>query len=230
MAEEKNAPVEKTGDETEASDIAENEEADDPLFKEDKMFPEGDEKEEDEESADKEKTTLLNQKKHWREKASKLEGKLKDALKKLDDATTALKQSDKGEDSPEARKEKSARDLVKQLAREAMAEVKATEEAKLEKATDEFEDSLAFVLEEHDDVSEEELLKICEKYEVEPGTAYKIFKDTQKGGKSKPRLPQPKRGGETVETEEKDEKNKKPKTWTDVARESLEMLRKSKRS
>ena len=74
------------------------------------------------------------------------------------------------------------------------------------------------VLEANTDVTEKELIDLCEEMDVMPSQALKILRREQKAGaKPKPKLPRSSRGSGELADEKKDEKAA-PRTLDDINR------------
>lgn len=193
-------------------DKGDDKEADD---KEDKSKKS--EKDEESKKDDKpKKSSAVIQKQKYRQKLQNAEKRIKELEDKKNDGSL----------TEEQRKELNAKNYLRSTLRDLLKEMQAEEEKTKANIEEEFDEEVDAILEENTDVTEKQLLDVCEELEVSPTQALKIIRREEKAkGKPKPKLPQPKGGNPDV-----DEKDKKetPKTFEEAGRKAKEMLRKGK--
>lgn len=171
----------------------------------------------------------------------KLNRKINTITKKYDKSVKVIEDlrsklySKKGEEpatlTDEEKKELQAQEYIKKQAREMLKELEKEKSAEEDKVTEEFQEELDEVLEENPEVTEKELLDICEEYEVSPQKALKILKNFEKKkdeGK-KPKSPSPKRGEAEVKAPDSSKKlegKSFDEKMSIVSRDSKDWLRK----
>lgn len=188
---------------------------------------EGDEDEEEDKSKDKTedkskdelKRSEIAQKIKYRAKYKEASSKvaaLEAELAKHKDVDLNKKPSD----DAEARAQAYIRNLAKEVVQDELKSLKSKEE----RITQEFEEKVEEVLEENPDITEKELLKVCEDYEVEPDKAAKILKRfTTK--KEKPKMPQVKRASTDSELPKEKSEDKGKSMW-EIAKDEIAKLKK----
>ena len=175
-----------------------------------------DEKKDD--KSDAKKSSAIIQKQKYR-------AKLKEAteeLKKYKD-----KEKDEGGLSAEEKKEKQANEYLAKKIREVLKELDEEKTSSDSQAEEKFNDELEEILEDNSDVTEKQILDVCEELECSPKQALKVIRREAKlKGKKKPDVPNPKRGSAEVQDDDKkDEKGEKP-TFDSIARGLKEKIRK----
>lgn len=105
-------------------------------------------------------------------------------------------------------KEKAARDYIKKQAREAYQEILAEKETEERRVIEEFDEKMDSLLEENPDLTKAGVLEIIEEFKVEPEVAISILNKYREGGKSKPKMPSPRRGLSTTPKENPDDSGK----------------------
>jgi len=217
-------------DDSDKTDQNEDEVMDDDL---DNAFGEGDDEEEDgDKGVDKDKgkdddkskkdeksrrdTSAIHQKKKYRDELKKANDKIKELEGK----------SDKGSLSDDEKREKAAAEFLTKKIEEVISKREA-ERSEREKHDEEaFQDELDEVLDENTDVTEEQLLEVCEELGVSPQQALRAIRREMKvKGKPKPKMPDNKRGSGEVDKREGKEKPK-PGTLDEVNRIIKEGLKK----
>jgi len=183
---------------------------------------EGEKDKEDDKKSDKDKdekkkdSSAIFQKQKYREKLKVALDRIKQLENKKDDSGTL---------SDEEKKEKAANDFLVSKIREVLKEVETSKETQDREAEEEFQDELDDVLDEHTDLTEKQVLDVCEELDVSPKQAVKIIeREAKLNSKEKPKLPQPKRGSPTVKADE-DKKSDKPKTFDDINRSLKKAIR-----
>lgn len=155
-------------------------------------WDEPDDEKDKEETKDKEEekpkqtdtASLLEQKKHWREQAKKLEKEI-----------ATLKGAKPAPAGVDDAKEKEARQYLEKMLTDILDERTRLEQAQEEEAMSAMQEELDDLLEEHTQFTEKQVLDTIEEYGVQPAAAVKILlKETELKGKEKPKIPQPKRG------------------------------------
>lgn len=181
-------------------------------------IPDEDEKLGGEEEKPKIDRSEVAQKIRYRDKFQKAQDRIRDLESKLES------KEKRGETTQVEEKELAAQRYIRQQAREEYEALKMEESAKNEAKLEKFQDQLDETLDANPDLTESQLLDICEEFAVEPAIAAKILKRV---GQIKPKrssLPNSKRGtGEVAEpapTENKD----KNKTLFEIAQEVKKTL------
>lgn len=193
--------------------------------KDDKKEDKKDDKDDKSDKSDKDKkddksskprSSAIIQKQKYREQ-------LRDARAKI--AELEGKKADGRSLSEEEKKEQAANEFLVTKIKEVLGGIKE-EEAKANESEEEaFQEELDDVLESDDNFTEEQLLDVCEEYDVPPKTALKILKDREKyKGKPKPVMPKSNKGSGKVEDTKSKDPNK-PKTLDDVNREAKDKIR-----
>lgn len=175
--------------------------------------------EEEKEAEEKKEQSEAAQKKHYREKFLKSQTKIRELEAKIE----ALSQKDQSTEVEE--RELAAQRYIREQARKEYENILAEQKAAEEKALEAFEERLEAVLDEHSEFTEDQILDICEEYEVEPEIAVKILTRSQEQ-KKKPELPKPKRASTEVKSVKK--ADDKGKTMYQIAREIIDGLKERK--
>lgn len=154
------------------------------------------------------------QKIRYRDKYLKSQDKIRDLERRLEEKER------KGESTASDEKELAAQKYIREMARKEYEAIKAEETARAEVALETLQDQLDDVM-ESTDFTENEILDICEEYEVEPKVAVKILNKMKEEKPKKPSLPQAKRGTSEVKVKSDDETKKtdKKKSLFDIAQE-----------
>lgn len=154
--------------------------------------------------------------------------KFREKLKEATDEIKRLKEkSEKSDLTADEKKEKQAQEYLAKAIRDEIKRIKDEESEKNSEAEEALQEELDAVLEEHTDLSEKQVLDVCEELEVSPRQAVKIIERERKfKGKEKPKIPQAKRGSPEVdEDKEKDKKGKIP-TFDEINRAIKAKLKK----
>ena len=131
-------------------------------------------------------------------------------------------QENKGQPvTPEQEKELAAQRYIREQARQEYRALKEEEEAEKEKATEAFKDRLDEAV-ESSDFTENQIMDICEEFDVEPEIAVKILSKVSED-KGKPSIPKPKRGKAEVGEQKTDDSKK---TMWSIAQEIKDSLKK----
>ncbi len=140
--------------------------------------------------------------------------KFREKLKAATDEIKRLKdKSEKSDLSADEKKEKAAQEYLAKAIRDEVKRLREEDAEKESEAEEAMQDELDEVLEEHSDLSEKQILDVCEELDVSPKQAVKIIERERKvKGKEKPKVPQAKRG--SPEVDEKDDKKEKGKIPT----------------
>ena len=129
--------------------------------------------------------------------------KFQTAQARIDELEKQIQSSQKkGTPDADNEKELAAQRYIRNQALEAIKDYEQQKKADEDKALKKFQDQLDEVLEDNPDFTEQQLLDICEEFEVEPKIAIKILKKTSEQKTKKPSLPSSRRGspeGVTVE-------------------------------
>lgn len=137
------------------------------------------------------------QKIKYREKFNKAQQRIEELERELN------KKQEKGTNTSDDEKELAAQKYIRNQALEAFKEYEGQRKEEERKSLDRLQNQLDDVIEDNSDVTEAQLLDICEEFEVEPKVALKILRKTQEQKVKKPNLPQPKKGVSEAKTETK---------------------------
>lgn len=128
----------------------------------------------------------------------------------------------------EEKKERAAEEYLLKKIEEVLDKHQTRQQTVEQQQLEEFQEQLDETLEEYSDLSEEELLAVCEEFDVSPVAGAKILrKQMELGGKPKPKMPRPKRGTPEVLERDKREDAQTPRTFNDVARSIKERLQRN---
>lgn len=180
---------------------------------------EGDDKEKGKKDEKKpKKSSAIIQKQKFREKLNKA----LDRIKELEG-----KKETQGQLTEEQKREKAADEFLVKKIREVMDKQESAKKEEERKAEELFQDELDEVLENSSDLTEKQIVDMCEELEISPKQAVKVIEREKKlnKGKDKPKIPNPKRGSAEVDTED-DGKPKKPQTLDSANRNIKEKIRK----
>ena len=159
----------------------------------------------------------IAQKIKYREKFLKEQAKAKLLEERLKESGTKG-----GPTSPEQEKELAAQRYIREQARSEYESILAEEKAKEEQAVEAFQEKLDAAT-ESSDFTENQIIDICEDFEVEPEVAVKILSKVSED-KRKPSIPKPKRG--KAEVSEDTPRDDSKKTMWSIAQEIKDSLRK----
>lgn len=165
---------------------------------------------------EKKDSSAIVQKQKFREKLRAAEARIRE-----------LEKGDKdGKLSDEDKKEKAANEFLAKKIKEVLTEIESEKESREAEIEGAFQEELDEVLDENTDITEKQILDMCEELEVKPKQALKIIKReaSLKGKKDKPKMPDGKRGKGDIK--DSDSKDKKPSTLDDVNRIIKEKIRK----
>ena len=168
---------------------------------------------------EKPKKSEIAQKIKYRERAKRMEKELEDTKVELERAKKAAERAPEGSEQ-----EKAAKEYIAKLAEEVFESKRAAEKKTAEKDLQRFEDKVDAVLDDNPDLTESELLSICEELEVEPEVAAKVWK-RQSDKPTKPKLPNPKRAAQQS-TKLEYSKEDRGKTMFQLGREAVEEAKK----
>lgn len=161
------------------------------------------------EDVKKKDSSAIFQKKKYREE-------LKMAKKRIEELESATKKRDLTADE---QKEKAAKEYLSEAILEVLENLEKEQESEDSSALEVFEEELEGVLDENTDISEKQLLDVCEELDVSPQTALKIIRRESKfKGKEKPKLPMSRRGSGDIEDSETTSKDKKLPTLDEINR------------
>lgn len=141
---------------------------------------------ENEKDEDKKPNSEVIQKIKYREKYQQVKTELEGIKRELEQFKSSKSNGEEDES------EKKAKEYIRNQAKEVLMELQNMEKTEEEKIISEFEDKVEAVIDENPEISEEQILDICEEFEVEPETAVKIIKK-QNGVRAKPKMPSSKR-------------------------------------
>lgn len=161
--EEKETPIEKTEEE-----------------------PEGESKEEPKEEKDKNFSSVLAQKKHWREQAQSFKKELEEMKSQLSEKIQ------KKENVSDDEAERKAQEYIDKRVEAVIARREQSQKSQEEKKLMEFESELEEVLEENTDLNDKDILDVCEKFKITPKLAANFINFRKTEGKPKPKIPSPK--------------------------------------
>ena len=180
--------------------------------------------EEKKKSEDDETKSEIFQKRKWREKFLKSQGRIRELELEI------ARKADQKKETQTEDKELNAQRYIREQARKEYENILAEQKANEDKALENFQTNLDSAIEDHPELTEDELLDVCEEYSVEPAVAAKILLKHKEGEtrKKKPSLPKPKQAStEVSETESKSaELPKKRKTLYELAQEIKASLKK----
>ncbi len=183
----------------------------------DKGAKESEEEEKDEDkSKDKssKKSSAIFQKQKYREQLKKALGEI-EALKAKSN-TTSL--------SDDEKKEQQANEFLAKKIEEVLTKLNSKKAEESSSAEEALQEELDEVLEENTDLSEEQVLDVCEEMDVTPKQAVKILERERKlKGKEKPKVPQAKRA--SPEVKETDEKKGKLPSFDEINRSVKDRIR-----
>jgi hypothetical protein len=176
-------------------------------------IPEEDEKLGGEEEKPKIDRSEVAQKIRYRDKFQKAQ----DRIRELETKLTAKEQ--RGETTQVEEKELAAQRYIRQQAREEYEALKMEEAAKNEAKLEKFQDQLDDVMDANPDLTESQLLDICEEFEVEPAVAAKILKRVGQPKAKRSPLPSSKRASAEIAEQTPSEDKDKHKTLFEIAQE-----------
>ena len=157
------------------------------------------------------------QKKKYREE-------LKMAKKRIEELESANKKRDLTADE---QKEKAAKEYLSEAIMEVLENLEKERESEDSSALEVFEEELEEVLDENTDISEKQLLDVCEELDVSPQTALKIIRRESKfKGKEKPKLPMSRRGNGDIDDNDTTGSDKKLPTLDEINRRIKSRIKK----
>ena len=157
------------------------------------------------------------QKKKYREE-------LKMAKKRIEELESANKKRDLTADE---QKEKAAKEYLSEAIMEVLENLEKERESEDSSALEVFEEELEEVLDENTDISEKQLLDVCEELDVSPQTALKIIRRESKfKGKEKPKLPMSRRGSGDIDDNDTTGSDKKLPTLDEINRRIKSRIKK----
>lgn len=202
-------------EEADGKSKADEEEGDEEDDDEDEKGKKSDKKDDDKKS--KKKSSAVIQKQKYRAKLKEAEAEIERLKGKKADGTI----------TDDERKEQQANEFLAKKIKEVLDDLKKSDEKAEEELEQELEDEMEEVLEDNTDITEEQILEVCDDLEVRPRQAVKIIKREMKlKGKAKPKLPQPKRGSSEVDEDDGDKKKGKPLTFENAARSIKDKIKK----
>ena len=153
----------------------------------------------------------IAQKIKWREKARNLESDVKRLSEELERSKERVQEKGGAIDD----KEKAAQQYIRDQAKKAYEEMRSLEKEEEARTLREFESKIESVLEDNPELTKEELLGFVEKYKVELEMAAEILLETKEKSKSKPKMPQSRRGSPEVKKSEtpKSEPGQRKNLW-----------------
>jgi len=185
-------------------------------------IPDEDAKLGDEDQGDSKKPdrSEVAQKIRYREKFNKSQEKIRDLEAKLQAKEKA------GGETQEEEKELAAQRYIRKQAREEFEALMLEEKNKKEEQEELFQDKLDEVLDANPDLTESQILDICEEFKVEPEVAAKILQRVGKPKAKRTSLPNSKRGSAEVTDSDSGEDKDKNKTLFEIAQEVKRSLTK----
>lgn len=149
--------------------------------------------------SEKKQSSAVIQKQKYREK-------LKAALKTIDELKG--KKDTQGQLTDEQKKELAAEEYLAKTIKKVLGDIKHEEESSTQAEEEAFQEELDDILEDRTDLTEKQILDVCEELDVSPKQALKVIDREKKlKGKEKPKLPQSNRGkGDLKEDDDKGSK------------------------
>lgn len=180
---------------------------------------EDDDKEDDKDDEDKDKgedgkkaskSSAIIQKQKYRAELKVAKERIAE-LEQKRDGGRALTETEK--------REKDAQEFLAKKIQEELDKRESKREAQERADVDAFTDELEEVLEDNTDISERQILDVCEELEITPLQALKVVRrEAALKGKTKPNLPQARRGSGEVKDDKSDKKDEKPKGYDNLNR------------
>mgnify|MGYP001595299801 CR=1 FL=1 len=156
------------------------------------------------------------QKIKWREKYLKAQEK----IRQLEDKQEAKEQ--KGQSTQVEEKELAAQRYIQDQARKAIESWETEKKLKEEKAQEDLQVKLDMAVEDSG-FTEDEIVQVCDEYEVEPEIAVKILTKVNEKKSGKPNLPSTRKG--TAEIAKSEAKDDSKKTIYEIAQEIKRSLK-----
>ena len=163
---------------------------------EDKTSKENEE-EEDNEDED-EETSVVIQKKKWREKAKKTEEKLAKTEAQL------AKAIEKKENVSEDEAEKKAKDYIKGIVSSVIKDEKEKEKEQEQKEQEKFNTKLEEIIDDNPEYTKKELEEVCDELGCSPEQGIKVLKRQDKKSPRKPKMPVSKQPSGNSKKEDKE--------------------------